>query len=61
MPVVLDFEIWKASNMLFQKVPYVNDEEDKNGENDDLWDDTWHKQFETPESLTVHKLETGKP
>ena len=61
MPVVLDFEIWKASNMLFQKVPYVKDEEDKNGENDDFWDDTWHKKFETPESLTVHKLKTGDP
>lgn len=61
MPVVLDFEIWKASNMLFQKVPYVKDEEDKNGENDDFWDDTWHKKFETPKSITVHKLDTDEP
>ena len=47
--------------MLFQKVPYEKEEEDNNGENDGFWDDTWHKKFETPESLTVHKLKTGDP
>ena len=33
--------------MLFQKVPYEKEEEDKNGENADFWDDAWHKKFET--------------
>ena len=61
MPVVLDFEIWKASNMLFQKVPYEKEEEDNNGENDGFWDDTWHKKFEILESSTVHESKSGEP
>ena len=60
LPVVLDFEIWKASNMLFQKVPYEN-EEDKNGENGDFWDDAWHKKFETLESSRADQSKSGDP
>ena len=61
MPVVLDFEIWKASNMLFQELPYEKEEEYNNGENDDLWDDTWHKKFETRENHTVSNLKSVEP
>ena len=39
--------------MLFQELPYEK-EDDNNGENDDLWDDTWHKKFETLENNPVH-------
>ena len=61
MPVILDFEIWKASNMLFQELPYEKEEDDNNGENDDLWDDTWHKKFETRESHSVQNLKSVEP
>ena len=61
MPVILDFEIWKASNMLFQELPYEKEEEYNNGENDDLWDDTWHKKFETRENHTVSNLKSVEP
>ena len=61
LPVILDFEIWKASNMLFQKVPYYKEEEDANGENDESWDDTWHKKFESLDSPSVDTIKNGKP
>ena len=61
MPVILDFEIWKASNMLFQKVPYEKEKEDKNGENGEFWDDAWHKNFETLETSGADKLTSGEP
>ena len=61
MPVILDFEIWKASNMLFQKIPYDKEEEDANGENDESWDDTWHKKFESLDSPSVDTINNGKP
>ena len=61
MPVVLDFEIWKASNMLFQKMPYEKEEEDKNDENGDFWDDAWHKKFETHDSSGADKSKSGEP
>ena len=35
LPMVLDYEIWKASQMLFQKIPYdVETDEEFNGETD---------------------------
>ena len=45
LPVVLDFEIWKASNMLFQNIPrgtYVS-----KGGNDytSNWNDFWYRSF----------------
>lgn len=46
LPVVLDFEIWKASNMLFQNIPYEGDKEERDNL-DTLWDDSWHKNFKT--------------
>ena len=55
---ILDFEIWKASNMLFQELPYEKEEDDNHGQNDDLWDDTWHKKFETRESHSVQNLKS---
>ena len=61
MPVILDFEIWKASNMLFQKVPYDKEEEDANSEKDESWDDTWHKKFESLDSPSVDTIKNGKP
>ena len=61
MPVILDFEIWKASNMLFQKVPFDKEEEDANSENDDPWDDTWHKKFQSLDSPSVDTIKNGKP
>ena len=39
LPVYLDFEIWKTSNMLFQPIP--NTRKTNTGNNE--WDDTWHK------------------
>ena len=41
---MLEFEIWKASSMLFQPIPYggsdtLNEDFDRN------WDDNWHKIF----------------
>ena len=61
LPVILDFEIWKASNMLFQKVPYDKEEEDANSEKDESWDDTWHKKFESLDSPSVDTIKNGKP
>ena len=61
MPVILDFEIWKASNMLFQKIPYEKEEEDANSEHDESWDDTWHKKFESLDTPSVDTMKNGKP
>ena len=43
LPVILDFEIWKASHMLFQNIPYDDDDTDNaNTEmEDEIWDDLW--------------------
>ena len=40
LPVILDYEIWKASHMLFQNIPYDVDT-DADTENDENWDDSW--------------------
>lgn len=40
LPVILDYEIWKASNMLFQNIPYDEDS-DIESEDEDSWDDHW--------------------
>ena len=57
---VLDFEIWRASDMLFQKFPYEN--RDENHEkyknflfrtNETNWDDTWHETLEKDDRLTI--------
>lgn len=37
---MLDYEIWKASHMLFQNIPYDEDT-DVDTEGDDSWDDHW--------------------
>ena len=39
LPVLLDYEIWKASNMVFQSIP--NTKEVKASKNQ--WDDSWHR------------------
>ena len=44
-PVLLDFEIWKASNMLFQHIPYGDKDTDIESDNETLWDDSWHEVF----------------
>ena len=42
LPVILDYEIWKASHMLFQNIPYDDDTDDDNIEIEDgVWDDLW--------------------
>ena len=42
LPVILDYEIWKASHMLSQKIPYDDDTDDDNTEiEDEVWDDLW--------------------
>ena len=42
LPIILDFEIWKASHMLFQNIPYDDDTDDANNEiEDEIWDDLW--------------------
>ena len=43
LPVLLDFEIWKASNMLFQIIPIAK-KVDHNTAFDSTWDDNWHKE-----------------
>ena len=40
LPVILDYEIWKASHMLFQNIPYDEDTDADNDSNDG-WDDSW--------------------
>ena len=39
LPVLLDYEIWKSSNMIFQPIP--NTEQAAN--NDNTWNDGWHE------------------
>ena len=41
LPVILDYEIWKASHMLFQRIPYENDSDNEDDECCDDWDDDW--------------------
>ena len=44
LPVVLDFEIWKASNMLFQHIPNNGDvESDTKESSANNWDDSWYE------------------
>ena len=45
LPVVLDFEIWKASNMLFQSIPRETDEGKWRYSQTSNWNDFWHKTF----------------
>ena len=45
LPVVLDFEIWKASNMLFQSIPRGTDEGKWRYSPTTNWNDFWHKNF----------------
>ena len=50
LPVILDFEIWKASNMLFQNIPngFIECYErclSKEG-HENKWDDSWYESFE---------------
>ena len=51
LTTILDFEIWKASNMLFQPIPYQINDTEKTYENhlfkpdEAKWDDTWHGKF----------------
>ena len=47
--------------MLFQKVPYDKEQEEANGENDESWDDAWHKKFESLDSPSVDTIKNGKP
>ena len=57
LPVILDFEIWKASNMLFQPIPYggvgtVNKEiRNRN------WDDNWHETHTGDTQLKTSKMQ----
>ena len=37
----MDYEIWKASHMLFQGIPYENDSSDEDDEKNDGWEDDW--------------------
>ena len=48
--MILDFEIWKASNMLFQNIPngFIECFErclSKEG-HENKWDDSWYESFE---------------
>ena len=45
LPVVLDFEIWKASNMLFQNIPRGSENSRKPCDPTSNWNDFWHKSF----------------
>ena len=45
MPVVLDFEIWKASNMLFQNIPRGSENNKRTVDQTSNWNDFWHKSF----------------
>ena len=49
LPVVLDFEIWKASNMLFQNIPRGADNNKRIYDQTSNWNDFWHKSF--PEEI----------
>jgi hypothetical protein len=55
-------EIWRASNMLFQKVHYQSNAGQEKYQHqlfdtdEDNWDDTWHKTLEEEDILT--KLHT---
>ena len=51
MPVILDYEIWKASHMLFQGIPYEDDSSDENDDSNYDWDDEW----DSSERRTVAK------
>ena len=53
LPVILDYEIWKASHMLFQNIPYDEDT-DVDIEDEDSWDDHW----DSSERRTVSKETT---
>ena len=35
IPMLLDYEIWKSSSMLFQKSPYDEKDEEENNEKDE--------------------------
>ena len=50
LPVILDYEIWKASHMLFQGLPYEDDTEEEE-DNSDTWDDDW----DSTERRTISK------
>ena len=45
LPVVLDFEIWKASNMLFQNIPRGSENNKRAVDQTSYWNDFWHKSF----------------
>ena len=45
LPVVLDFEIWKASNMLFQNIPRGSENKKRTCDQTNNWNDFWHKSF----------------
>ena len=45
LPVVLDFEIWKASNMLFQSIPRGSENNKRTCDPTRNWNDFWHKSF----------------
>ena len=51
LPVILDYEIWKASHMLFQGIPYEDDSSEENDDNNYDWDDEW----DSSERRTVAK------
>ena len=38
LPALLDYEIWKSSNMIFQPIPNTKQEE----RIEKGWDDAWH-------------------
>ena len=56
--VILDYEIWKASHMLFQHIPYVN-EGSGNEYHDDVWDDNWHKKFNPEIELSTNETKNN--
>ena len=52
--VILDYEIWKASHMLFQHIPYVNDGS-VNQHHDGVWDDSWHNELKPENESPTNK------
>ena len=56
LPVVLDFEIWKASNMLFQNIPRGPENNKRTCDQTSNWNDLWHKSF--PEEVELDMIKS---
>ena len=61
LPVMLDYEIWKASHMLSQTTPYDDDEDEKDESNNllksiDDWNEEGKKQFDGEGWVSIERL-----